>query len=129
MHPPKTFKPTGVKSSKFGTGNNQVNSWTHKWPYKRPQCLLSNKLPLYDAKILLIDLTDAPYENYSIILGISKKDQNHIVHSVSCLIDKALHVLSCTMLSLKEGQTNDGNTLWAWILTSMLTDLESDMDL
>ena len=26
----------------------------------------------------LIDLTDAPYENYSIILGISKKDQNQI---------------------------------------------------
>ena len=75
------------------------------------QRLLSNKLPLYAVKIVLIDLTDAPYENYSIILGIYKKDQNHIVHSVSCLIDKALHILSCTMLSLKEGQTNDGNTL------------------
>ena len=77
------------------------------------QCLLSNKLPLYAAKIVLIDLTDAPYENYSIILGISKKDQNHIIidHSVSFLIDKALHILSCLMLSLKEGQTDDGNTV------------------
>ena len=43
---------------------------------KRP---LSNKRPLCAVHILL----DAPYDSYSKILEISKKVQNHSIHSVS----------------------------------------------
>ena len=46
-------------------------------------------------------LINAPYENYFRLLGISKKEQNHSIHSVSFLINKALHISSCSMLSLK----------------------------
>ena len=54
-------------------------------------------------------LIDAPFENYSKVLGISKKEQNHSIHSVSCLINKALHILFFSISSWKE--TNDGNTI------------------
>ena len=62
---------------------------------------LSNKCPL----------SQRAYENYSKILGISKKEQNHSTHSVTCLMNKALHMSSCSMSSLKEGFPNDGNTI------------------
>ena len=48
-------------------------------------------------------LIDVTYENYPKILGVSKKDQNHSVHSVSCLINKASRTSSCSMPSLKCG--------------------------
>ena len=62
---------------------------------------LSNKCPL----------SQRAYENYSKILGISKKEQNHSTHSVTCLMNKALHMSSCSMSSLREGQPNDGNVI------------------
>ena len=37
-------------------------------------------------------LIDAPYENYSKIPGISKKEQNQSTHSVSCLINQGLRI-------------------------------------
>ena len=52
-------------------------------------------------------LINAPHEHYSKILGISKREQNHSIHSVSCLINEALCILSCSKL----GETNDGNTM------------------
>ena len=45
-----------------------------KSPNKSP---LSNKRPLCAVNILL----DAPYDSYSKILEISKKEQNHSIHS------------------------------------------------
>ena len=46
-------------------------------------------------------LINAPYENDSKILGIGKKVQNHLNYSVSCLINEALRISSCSMSSLK----------------------------
>ena len=40
-------------------------------------------------------------ENYSKLVGIDKKEQNHSVHTVSSLINKALRISSCSMSSLK----------------------------
>ena len=40
-------------------------------------------------------------ENYSKLVGINKKEQNHSVHSVSYLINKALRISSCSMSSSK----------------------------
>ena len=39
-------------------------------------------------------LIKASYDNHSKILGISKTGQNHSIHSVSCVINKALPILS-----------------------------------
>ena len=58
-----------------------------KWPNKR---LLPNK------------------ENYAKILGISKKEQNHSIHSVFRL---ALLISFCSLPSSKQGYTNNGKTI------------------
>ena len=39
-------------------------------------------------------LINASYDNHSKILGISKTGQNHWIHSVSCVINKVLPILS-----------------------------------
>lgn len=47
-----------------------------------------------------------PYESYSKMLGISRKEQSHSIRSVSCLIDKtvcALHLVQ------RQVQRNDFN--------------------
>ena len=57
---------------------------------RRPSLInvpLSNRRPLSD--------------NYSKLVGINKKGQNHSVHSVSYLINKALRISSCSMSSSK----------------------------
>ena len=74
---------------------------------KRPlpnKHLLSIKRPLYALRPTPINvpcLIDAPYEKCSKILGFSKKEENHSIHSVSYLINKALHVSSYSMSSSK----------------------------
>ena len=45
------------------------------------------------------------HENNSKILGISIKEQNHSTHSVSCLINRALRISSCSVSSSKQGWT------------------------
>ena len=47
-------------------------------------------------------IIDAPFENYTKIPGISKKEQNHLIHSVLCLINRALRISSCIMPSLSK---------------------------
>ena len=59
-------------------------------------CVPTFKISLINAPCLI----DSPGENYSKLLGISKNEQNHSLHSVSCLINKALRISS-----------NDGNTI------------------
>ena len=52
--------------------------------------------PLYAVRIVLQTpisnkpwcLIYVPYENYSKILGISKKEQKHLIHSVSCVMPR-----------------------------------------
>ena len=77
-----------------------------KWPNRHPipnKHLLCNKRSLHSVKIVLDApcLIDAPNENFSKILRISKKEQNHSIHSVSCLVNKVLHISSCSMSSSK----------------------------
>ena len=59
-------------------------------------CVPTFKISLINAPCLI----DTPGENYSKLLGISKNEQNHSLHSVSCLINKALRISSCLMSSL-----------------------------
>ena len=55
---------------------------------------------------------DAPYENYSKILGCSIKEQNHSIYSVSYLINKGLRIVSCQcQVRSKDRPTYDGNTI------------------
>ena len=59
----------GTTKSTADLKNDLINAHNAFYLINSPSMLL---------KFSLIDLTDAPYENYSIILGISKKDQNQI---------------------------------------------------
>ena len=62
--------------------------------YAQFQHLYSSECPLNVVKILLDPpslintpcLIYAPHDNYTKLLGISKKGENHSIHSVSCLI-------------------------------------------
>ena len=55
----------------------------------------------HPSMINALSLIDAPYENYSKILGISKKERNHLIHSFFCLINKALHIFFLFNVRLK----------------------------
>ena len=73
--------------------------------------------PLYAVRIVLQTpisnkpwcLLYVPYENYSKILGISKKEQKHLIHSVSCLINATrlcvFHHLAWCQVQSKERLT------------------------
>lgn len=43
--------------------------------------------------------------------GISEMKENHSIHLIYCLINKALHIFSCSMSSLKKGYTHDDTTI------------------
>ena len=61
-----------------------------------------NASPLIDAP--LWELLQKPRNN----IQISKKEQKHSTNSVSCLINGALRISSCSMWSSKYGYTIDG---------------------
>ena len=46
-------------------------------------------------------LINAPHDNYSKPLGISKTKQNHSIYSVSRFINKVLRIVSCSPVSSK----------------------------
>ena len=56
---------------------------------RRPSLI---NIPLSNNRLLLS-------ENYSKLVGISKKEQNHSIHSVSSLINKVWCISSCSMSS------------------------------
>ena len=63
--------------------------------------ILTKKPTVLQSKRTVSLVIDAPFEDYSKLSGISKKQKYYSVHSVSCLINKALRISSCSMSSSK----------------------------